>query len=81
MMTVARQPLDADAAPSSQSLRALDAVNFFVGGALAGFGPFVALFVGGQGWPPKDIGFVLTVGSYLMRSGQSGLCSAWASLS
>lgn len=62
MMTVARQPLDADAAPSSQSLRALDAVNFFVGGALAGFGPFVALFLGGQGWPPEDIGFVLTVG-------------------
>jgi hypothetical protein len=53
MMTVARQPLDADAAPYSQSICALDAVNFFVGGALAGFGPFVALFVGGQGWPPK----------------------------
>jgi hypothetical protein len=35
MMTVARQPLDAEAAPSSQSLRALDGVNFFVGGALA----------------------------------------------
>jgi hypothetical protein len=43
MMTVARQPLDAKAAPSSQSLRALDEVNSFVGGALAGFGPFVAL--------------------------------------
>jgi hypothetical protein len=32
MMIVAQQPLDTDAAPSSQSLRALDAVNFFVGG-------------------------------------------------
>ena len=61
-MTVARQPLDTDAAPSSQSLRALDAVNFFVGGTLAGFGPFVALFLGGQGWAPEDIGFVLTLG-------------------
>src|SRR3974377_142830 len=61
-MTVARQPLDTGAAPSSQSLRALDAVNFFVGGTLAGFGPFVALFLGGQGWAPKDTGFVLTLG-------------------
>src|SRR3974390_3733692 len=61
-MTIARQLLDADAPPSSQSLRALDAVNFFVGGTLAGFGPFVALFLGGQGWAPKDTGFVLTLG-------------------
>jgi len=61
-MTAARQPLDTGAAPSSQSLRALDAVNFFVGGTLAGFGPFVALFLGGQGWAPKDTGFVLTLG-------------------
>ena len=37
-MTVARHGLDAEASPSGQSLRALDAVNFFVGGALAGFG-------------------------------------------
>jgi MFS family permease len=61
-MTVARQPLDTDAAPSGQSLRALDVLNFFVGGTLAGFGPFVALFLGGQDWAPKDIGFVLTLG-------------------
>jgi MFS family permease len=61
-MTVARQPLDTDAAPSGQSLRALDAVNFFVGGTLAGFGPFVALFLGGQGWAPKDTGLALTLG-------------------
>src|SRR5215468_10410164 len=62
-MTVAQQPpLDTDATPSNQSLRALDAVNFFVGGALAGFGPFVALFLAGQGWAPKDTGFVLTLG-------------------
>jgi MFS family permease len=61
-MTVARQLLDTDAAPSSQSLRALDAVNFFVGSTLAGFGPFVALFLGGPGWALEDIGFVLTLG-------------------
>src|SRR3974390_1104887 len=61
-MTIARQLLDADAPPSAQSLRALDAVNFFVGGALAGFGPFVALFLGGQKRPPGNIGVVLTLG-------------------
>jgi MFS family permease len=62
-MTVARQPLDTEAARSGQSLRALDVVNFFVGGTLAGFGPFVALFLGGQDWATKDTGFVLTLGS------------------
>ena len=61
-MTIAPQLLDAEAAPSDQSLRALDAVNFFVGGALAGFGPFVAVFLGDQGWHQEDIGFVLTLG-------------------
>jgi predicted MFS family arabinose efflux permease len=59
---VAPPPLDANVAPSAQSLRALDAVNCFVGGALAGFGPFVALFLAGQGWPQEKIGFVLSLG-------------------
>jgi MFS family permease len=61
-MSIAQQLLDAEAAPSDQSLRALDAVNFFVGGALAGFGPFVAVFLGDQGWHQEEIGFVLTLG-------------------
>jgi MFS family permease len=69
-MTVARHALDAEATPSDQSLRALDAVNFFVGGALAGFGPFVALFLGGQGWPPDKIGFVLTLAGIAGLSAQ-----------
>ena len=61
-MTIALQLPDADLPPSAQSLRALDAVNFFVGGALAGFGPFVAVFLGDEGWHQEDIGIVLTVG-------------------
>ena len=61
-MTITQQLLGAEAAPSDQTLRAFDAVNFFVGGALAGFGPFVALFLGDQGWHQEDIGFVLTLG-------------------
>ncbi len=62
-MTIARQPLNVEAAPSDQSLRALDGVNFFVGGGLAGFGPFVTVFLGEQGWPQENIGFVLTLGA------------------
>ena len=61
-MTITRQPLSAEAAPSDQSLRALDGVNFFVGGALAGFGPYVTVFLGEQDWRQEDIGFVLTLG-------------------
>ena len=61
-MTIAQQPLNAEPAPSEQSLRALDGVNFFVGGALAGFGPYVTVFLGEQNWRQEDIGFVLTVG-------------------
>jgi MFS family permease len=43
-------------------LRALDGVNFFVAGVLAGFGPFVAFFLGAQGWSQERIGLVLSVG-------------------
>jgi MFS family permease len=62
-MVAATQPFDADAPTPVQTLRALDAVNLFVAGSLAGFGPFVALFLGQQGWSPESIGFALTAGS------------------
>lgn len=62
-MTVAPpQPFDAGDAPSSQSLRALDGVNFFLAASLAGFGPFVALVLGAEGWSKESIGLVLSVG-------------------
>jgi MFS family permease len=48
--------------PSAQSLRALDGVNFFIAALLAGFGPFVAVYLGGQGWSQENIGFVLSAG-------------------
>jgi MFS family permease len=47
----------------AESHRALGAVNFFVGGVFVGFVPFVALFLGGQGWSPQNVGFVLTAGT------------------
>jgi len=62
-LTVATaQTFDASIAPSGQSLRALDGVNFFVAGTLAGFGPFVAVVLGTQGWSQESIGLVLSAG-------------------
>lgn len=52
-----------------RSLRALDGVNFFIAAVLAGFGPFVAVYLGDRGWSQQDIGFVLSA------SGISGLLS------
>ena len=46
--------------PSTASLRGLDAVNFFLAGVLAGFGPYVAVYLADQKWPQEKIGFVLS---------------------
>ncbi|MGA8903224.1 MFS transporter [Bradyrhizobium sp.] len=62
MTIAAAQPLNASVLPSDQSLRALDGVNLFVAGVLAGFGPFVAVFLGDQGWSQEKIGLVLSAG-------------------
>jgi MFS family permease len=50
------------ASPSSTSLHGLDAINFFLAGMQAGFGPFVAVLLADEKWTKQDIGFVLTVG-------------------
>jgi MFS family permease len=50
----------ADSLPSSASLHGLDAVNFFLAGVLAGFGPYVAVYLADQKWTQDKIGFVLT---------------------
>jgi len=52
----------ADADTSFESLRALDWLNFFLAALLAGFGPFVAVYLAARGWPSADVGFVLTAG-------------------
>jgi MFS family permease len=59
-----RAPAHATAAtsPASQSLRAFDAVNFCLAAMLAGFGPFVAVFLGERDWSLREIGFVLSAG-------------------
>src|SRR5215831_9207427 len=55
--------------PSNASLSGLDAVNFFLAGILAGFGPYVAAYLAEQKWTQENIGFVLTA------SGLAGLLS------
>ena len=46
--------------PSAASLRGLDGVNLFLGGVLAGFGPYVAVYLADQKWTQEKIGFVLS---------------------
>jgi MFS family permease len=46
------------------SLRALDAVNFFLAAALSGFGPYVAVFLADRNWSQQSIGFVLTAAGF-----------------
>src|SRR5262249_31831329 len=48
--------------PSDRSRTGLDALNFFLAGMQAGFGPFVAVLLAAEKWTQQDIGYVLTVG-------------------
>ena len=49
MLTPATVPsATTDLSPATASLRGLDGVNFFLAGALAGFGPYVAVFRNGR---------------------------------
>lgn len=53
--------------PSRASLNGLDGINFFNAAVLAGFGPYVAVYLAEQKWTQENIGFVLTA------SGLAGL--------
>jgi MFS family permease len=53
----------ADVSPAAARLRGLDWVNFFLAGALAGFGPYVAVYLADQKWMQANIGFVLSASS------------------
>ncbi len=50
--------------PSASSLRALDAVNLFLAGALSGFGPYAAVYLANRHWSQQNIGFVLTAAGF-----------------
>lgn len=62
MWIVTTQSFQKRALPSARSLRALDVLNFFIAATLAGFGPFVSLFLGERGWSKETIGFALSIG-------------------
>jgi MFS family permease len=46
------------------SLLALNALNFFMADVRDGLGPFLGVFLQGKGWPPAEIGLVMTIGGY-----------------
>jgi hypothetical protein len=65
MLTPATAPSpSADLSPAAASLRGLDAVIFFLAGSLAGFGPYVAVYLADQKWTQEEIGFVLSAGAF-----------------
>jgi MFS family permease len=66
MSTPTTMPLTAATAtisPAKASLHGLDGVNFFLAGMLAGFGPYVAIYLADQKWTQEKIGFVLSAGA------------------
>ena len=63
MLTPEAIPLtsaSADVPPTTASLHGLDGVNFFLAGVVAGFGPYVAVYLANQKWTQEKIGFVLS---------------------
>jgi MFS family permease len=66
---VIRSPNHRDALLPTESLQALDWLNFCLAALMTGFGPFVTVYLADRGWAPEDIGLVLTA------SGLAGLLS------
>jgi MFS family permease len=48
-----------------QSIRALEATNFFLADVQTGLGPFLAAYLAGAGWEPGRVGMVLTLGGII----------------
>lgn len=48
--------------PENRSRRALSALNFFLADVRDGLGPFLGVFLIGNGWTPDTIGYVMTIG-------------------
>ena len=67
MALIVGLPDAAKSSPSRASLNGLDGTNFFNAAMLAGFGPYVAVYLAEQKWTQENIGFVLTA------SGLAGL--------
>jgi MFS family permease len=48
-----------------QSIRALEATNFFLADVQTGLGPFLAAYLAGAGWQPGRVGMALTLGGII----------------
>jgi MFS family permease len=48
--------------PSKRTLHGLDWVNFFLADVQTGVGPFLAIYLAGNGWKEQRVGIALTVG-------------------
>lgn len=62
MSTMAASAHVAPVEPRSRSVKALGAVNFFLADVRDGLGPFLGIFLIGQGWSTATIGLVMTIG-------------------
>ncbi|PYE43971.1 MFS transporter [Rhizobium sp. PP-F2F-G20b] len=62
MSTMAASAHVAPVEPRSRSVKALSAVNFFLADVRDGLGPFLGIFLIGQGWSTATIGVVMTIG-------------------
>jgi MFS family permease len=62
MSTIAAAPTAHAKEQPSRSIRALGAVNFFLADVRDGLGPFLGIFLVGQGWNAATIGLVMTIG-------------------
>ena len=50
------------AAPKQSSLRALNAINFFMADVQGGLGPFLGIYLQSEHWTPEQIGLAMTIG-------------------
>lgn len=66
-------------APSRQSQRGLDWMNFFVADVQTGFGPFLAVYLAASGWYQGQIGLALTVSAVAGMASQvpGGMLVDW----
>src|SRR5216683_6132250 len=48
--------------PSARSLRGLDWLNFLLADVQSGVGPFLAIYLAGDGWNEQRVGLALTIG-------------------
>ena len=48
-----------------ESIRALEATNFFLADVQTGLGPFLAAYLAGAGWEPGRVGVALTLGGII----------------